>query len=138
MGAIFETNETSANTKAADPPQARHHPNRLTPASQLQIVVRNASTAGSGPRDYRAGVGTYVFNKATLQFGDAASVGAQTFTMAAPNSSLSTVFPDLVISNASAAHTLQKRKALEHKSNLQKSENGKKYLQKKKIELLMK
>jgi uncharacterized repeat protein (TIGR01451 family) len=71
------------------------------------IAVRLASTAATGPRDYRAGAGTYVLTGGTLQFGDASSGAAKTFTMAAPSSSASTVFPDLVVTNISADHALQ-------------------------------
>ncbi len=71
------------------------------------IVVRQANTGGSGPRDYRAGIGTYILGGGTLQFGDASSGTAKTFTMAARNSTIATVFPILAISNTSAGHSLQ-------------------------------
>lgn len=65
------------------------------------IVVQLASTAASGPRDYRnqSGLtGTTTVTGGTVQMGNAASGGAQAFSIAG-------VLPDLVLSNASAAHS---------------------------------
>ena len=65
------------------------------------IIVQLASTAASGPRDYRnqSGLtGTTTVTGGTVQLGNAASGAAKAFSIAG-------VFPDLVISNASAGHS---------------------------------
>ena len=65
------------------------------------IVVQLANTAVSGPRDFRnqSGLtGTTTVTGGTVQLGNAASGAAKAFSIAG-------VFPDLVISNASANHS---------------------------------
>ena len=65
------------------------------------IVVQLASTAASGPRDYRnqSGLtGTTTVTGGTVQLGNAASGAAKAFSIAG-------VFPDLVIDNTSANHS---------------------------------
>jgi hypothetical protein len=66
------------------------------------IVLRNAGTGASGPRDYRNSAGIQNITGGTLQLGDASSGIAKNFQ-------LTGVMPDLVITNTSAAHlaTLQ-------------------------------
>ncbi|MGH2689475.1 MAG: hypothetical protein ACRDKW_11785, partial [Actinomycetota bacterium] len=71
------------------------------------IVVRHPSTAGSGPRDYRAGVGTHVMTGGTLRFGDSLSAPSASYIMTAQSSTVASVFPDLVIDNTSGAHSLE-------------------------------
>lgn len=64
------------------------------------IVVQLASTAVSGPRDYRnsAGAGIAGVTGGTLQLGNAASGAAKAFN-------IGSVVPNLVVSNASAGHS---------------------------------
>ena len=65
------------------------------------IICQLASTAVSGPRDFRnqSGLtGTTTVTGGTVQLGNAASGAAKAFSIAG-------VFPDLVISNASAGHS---------------------------------
>ena len=65
------------------------------------IVVQLASTAVSGPRDYRnqSGLtGTTTVTGGTVQLGNAASGAAKAFSIAG-------VFPDLVVDNSSANHS---------------------------------
>lgn len=71
------------------------------------IIVRNPNTATTGARDYRVATGYYLLTGGTLQFGDAASGTAKTFAMGGASSSVYTWFPHLVVSNASAGHTVQ-------------------------------
>ena len=66
------------------------------------IVVQVASTAASGPRDYRnqSGLtGTTTVTGGTVQFGNAASGAAQAFDVAG-------VFANVIVDNTSAAHTV--------------------------------
>jgi hypothetical protein len=66
------------------------------------IIVQLASTAVSGPRDYRnqSGLtGTTTVTGGTVQFGNAASGAAKAFSAAG-------VFPNLVIDNTSANHSV--------------------------------
>lgn len=66
------------------------------------IVIQLASTAASGPRDFRnqSGLtGTTTVTGGTVQFGNAASGTAKAFSAAG-------VFPDLVITNTSANHSV--------------------------------
>ncbi|MDX6696266.1 MAG: hypothetical protein QOF02_3869 [Blastocatellia bacterium] len=65
------------------------------------IVVQLASTAASGPRDFRnqSGLtGTTTVTGGTVQLGNAASGAAKAFSIAG-------VFPNLVLNNASAGHS---------------------------------
>jgi hypothetical protein len=65
------------------------------------IVIQNASTAATGPRDYRmqsGTTGTTTVTGGTLQLGNASSSAAQTFDIAG-------VVPNLVLNNAVAGHT---------------------------------
>jgi hypothetical protein len=64
------------------------------------IVIQIASTAASGPRDYRnqAGAGISAVTGGTVQLGNAASGAAKAFNIAG-------VFPNLVLTNTSANHT---------------------------------
>ena len=65
------------------------------------IIVQLASTAVSGPRDFRnqSGLtGTTTVTGGTVQLGNAASGAAKAFSIAG-------VFPDLVITNTSANHS---------------------------------
>ena len=64
------------------------------------IVVQVASTAASGPRDYRnqAGAGIDGVTGGTLQLGNAASGAAKAFHIAG-------VMPNLVLTSSSASHT---------------------------------
>ncbi|HZM87215.1 MAG TPA: C25 family cysteine peptidase, partial [Blastocatellia bacterium] len=65
------------------------------------IIVQLANTSGAGPRDYRnqSGLtGTTTVTGGTVQMGNAASGVAKAFSIAG-------VFPNLVISNASANHS---------------------------------
>jgi hypothetical protein len=64
------------------------------------ITIQLAGTGGSGPRDYRnqAGSGIANITGGALQLGNAASGAAKAFI-------LNGVVPNLVLSNASAAHT---------------------------------
>jgi len=64
------------------------------------IIVQIASTAASGPRDYRvqSGAGTLGVTGGTVQLGNAASGVAKAFNIAG-------VFPNLVLTNTSANHT---------------------------------
>ena len=75
------------------------------------IVVRIPNSNPAGARDYRAAVGTAlgtnVLTGGTLQFGDAGSGTAKTFGMAGVAPLNFTYFPNLVVSNASAGHTVQ-------------------------------
>ncbi|MGH9869109.1 MAG: hypothetical protein ACREAA_13205, partial [Candidatus Polarisedimenticolia bacterium] len=71
------------------------------------IVARLASTAATGPRDYRAGAGTGILTGGTLMFGDASSGSAKAFTMAAAAGTSQTLFPNLTLGNTSAGHSLQ-------------------------------
>ncbi|MBP7147259.1 MAG: DUF11 domain-containing protein [Acidobacteria bacterium] len=70
------------------------------------IVVQLANTASSGPRDFRAATGSYSITGGTVQFGNAASGAAQAYDMVASSSSVPTLFPNLVLDNMSAGHTL--------------------------------
>jgi uncharacterized repeat protein (TIGR01451 family) len=67
------------------------------------IVIQNASTAASGPRDYRhqSGLtGTTSVTGGTVQFGNAATAAAiQAFDVAG-------VFPNVIVDNTTAAHTV--------------------------------
>ena len=66
------------------------------------IVIQIASTAASGPRDFRnqSGLtGTTTVTGGTVQFGNAASGAVQAYDAAG-------VFPNIVVDNTSAAHTL--------------------------------
>ncbi|MGH9874322.1 MAG: DUF4214 domain-containing protein [Pyrinomonadaceae bacterium] len=66
------------------------------------VIVQLASTAASGPRDYRnqSGLtGTTTVTGGTVQFGNAASGAAKAFSAAG-------VFPNLVIDNTSANHSV--------------------------------
>ena len=67
------------------------------------IVIQNASTALSGPRDYRnqSGLtGTTIVTGGTVQFGNAATTAAiQAFDVAG-------VFPNVVVTNTAANHTV--------------------------------
>ena len=67
------------------------------------IVIQNASTAASGPRDYRnqSGLtGTTTVTGGTVQFGNANTAAVvQAFDVAG-------VFPNVVVTNATAAHTV--------------------------------
>jgi hypothetical protein len=66
------------------------------------IIVQIASTAASGPRDYRnqSGLtGTTTVTGGTVQFGNAASGAAKAFSAAG-------VFPNLVVDNSSANHSV--------------------------------
>ena len=67
------------------------------------IVIQNASTAASGPRDYRnqSGLtGTTTVTGGTVQFGNAATPAAvQAFDVAG-------VFPNIVVTNTTANHTV--------------------------------
>lgn len=64
------------------------------------IILPLASTAASGPRDYRnqAGSGITAVTGGTLQVGSAASGAAKTFNITG-------VVPNLVLDNSSAGHT---------------------------------
>ena len=65
------------------------------------VIVQLASTAVSGPRDFRnqSGLtGTTTVTGGTVQLGNAASGAAKAFSIAG-------VFPNLVLDNTSAAHT---------------------------------
>jgi hypothetical protein len=67
------------------------------------IVIQNASSAATGPRDYRmqsGTTGTATFTGGTVQLGNAATVGAQAYDVAG-------VFPNLVLTNTSGANTAQ-------------------------------
>jgi hypothetical protein len=66
------------------------------------IIIQLASTAVSGPRDFRnqSGLtGTTTVTGGTVQFGNAASGAAKAFSAAG-------VFPNLVVDNTSAGHTV--------------------------------
>jgi Carboxypeptidase regulatory-like domain/G8 domain len=67
------------------------------------IVIQNASTAASGPRDYRnqSGLtGTTTVTGGTVQFGNASTgAGVQAFDVAG-------VFPNVVVDNTTAGHTV--------------------------------
>ncbi len=74
-----------------------------TNISAGNIVIQNASTSASGPRDYRnqSGLtGTTTVTGGTVQFGNAATAAAvQAFDVAG-------VFPNVVVTNTTAAHTV--------------------------------
>jgi hypothetical protein len=66
------------------------------------IIIQLAATGASGPRDYRnqSGLtGTTTVTGGTVQFGNAASGAAKAYSAAG-------VFPNLVIDNTSAGHSL--------------------------------
>ncbi len=77
------------------------------------VVCQLANTAVSGPRDYRdqAGSGLAGIPGGTLQMGNAASGAAKSFTIRG-------VVPSLVISNASAGHTVSWDITLANYNNL--------------------
>ena len=62
------------------------------------IIVQIASTAASGPRDYRDQAGTGVVTGGTLQLGNASSGAAKSFNIWG-------VIPNLVLTNTSGNHT---------------------------------
>jgi uncharacterized repeat protein (TIGR01451 family) len=70
------------------------------------IVIQLAGSALSGPRDYRAATGVYNMTGGTVQFGNASSGSARTFYASAGTSTVSSIFPNLVIGNESAGHTV--------------------------------
>ena len=65
------------------------------------VIVQLASTAASGPRDYRhqAGTGATGVTGGTVQFGNAGSGAAKAFNAAG-------VFPDLVVNTTTAGHSV--------------------------------
>lgn len=77
------------------------------------IVVQLASTAASGPRDFRnqAGGGVAGVTGGTLQLGNAASGAAKAFTIGG-------VIPNLVLTNTSASHTAALNTTLVNYNNL--------------------
>ncbi|HEY3215594.1 MAG TPA: putative Ig domain-containing protein, partial [Candidatus Eisenbacteria bacterium] len=62
------------------------------------IVIQNASTAASGPRDYRNGVGTQTVTGGTLQLGSSSTGAPRTYV-------ISGTTPSLLVSNLSGGHT---------------------------------
>jgi len=66
--------------------------------SEGTIVLRNAGTAGSGPRDYRNLAGTQNLTGGSVQLGDASTVTAKTYRIQG-------WLPNLVVSNTPAGHT---------------------------------
>ncbi len=70
------------------------------------IVLQLAGSALSGPRDYRAAVGGYNVTGGTIRFGNASSGAAKTFYASAGSSTVASIFPNLVIGNESAGHTV--------------------------------
>jgi hypothetical protein len=62
------------------------------------IVIQKASTAGSGPRDFRNGAGTQSLTGGTLQLGNASTGAPGTYL-------LSGTIPNLLVSNLSGGHT---------------------------------
>ena len=62
------------------------------------IILRNAGTATSGPRDYRNNAGVQSLGGGTLQLGDASSGTHKIYVVQGS-------VPELVLTNTSAAHT---------------------------------